>query len=168
MITLLKGIHAIIEILLGIILLILTKEFISNVIIALIEGRLAGDPNNFIAKYISQFGIDLSLSIKLFFAFYLISHGIVNLYLVYAIIKKPSFAYPISLVIFIGFLIYQTYDYFATSSLWMLVIILFDLLFIGLLFYEYNAHLKEYSFLGKLKLIAGAKVPKIVEIKILT
>ena len=49
----------------------------------------------------------------------------------------------------------------------MLFIILFDLLFVGLLFYKYNTHLKEYSFLGKLKLIAEAKVPKIVEIKIL-
>lgn len=165
-VTILKGIHAIIEILLGVVLLILSKEFISNVIVAFVDGRFAGDPNGFIAQYISQFGIDLSLSIKLFFAFYLIGHGIVNLSLVYGIIKKPSFAYPISLVAFTGFLIYQTYDYFESSSLWMLLIILFDILFIGLLFYEYHHHLKEYSFLGKLKLIAKAEVPKIVEIKI--
>ena len=164
-ITILKGIHAIIEVLLGIILLILSKEFISNGIIYFVEGKFLGDPDWFIAQYISQFGIDLSLSIKLFFAFYLISHGIVNLSLVYGIIKKPSLAYPVSLIIFVGFLIYQIYDYVLTHSLWMLGIILFDILFVGLLFYEYNTHLKRYSFLGKIKLIVAAKVPKIVEIK---
>jgi len=41
-------------------------------------------------------------------------------------------------------------------------LILFDLLFVGLLFYGYNTHLKEYSFLGKLKLIAEAKVQILV------
>jgi uncharacterized membrane protein len=165
-ITILKGIHAIIEILLGITLLILSKEFISNVIIISVDGRLVGDPSGIIARYISQFGVDLSLSIKLFFSFYLIGHGIVNFSLVYGIIKKPSIAYPISLVAFIGFLIYQTYSYFISSSLWMLLIILFDILFIGLLFYEYHHHLKKYSFLGKIKLIVKAKVPRIVKIKI--
>lgn len=164
--TILKAIHAIIEIFLGIVLLILSKEFISNMIVAFIEGRLAGDPSNFIAQYITQFGIDLTLGIKLFFSFYLISHGIVNFSLVYGIIKKPSFAYPISLVAFIGFLIYQTYDYIFTHSLWMLFLILFDIVFIILLFFEYHHHLKKYSFLGRLKLIAEAKVPKIVDIKI--
>ncbi len=93
-ITVLKGVHAIIEIILGLALLILTKEFISSAIVAFIEGRLAGDPTGFIAKYITQFGIDLSLSIKLFFAFYFIIHGIVNLSLVYGIIKKPSAEKP--------------------------------------------------------------------------
>lgn len=165
-ITILKGIHAIIEILLGITLLILTKEFISNAIVSFVEGRFAGDPSGFIAQYISQFGIDLSLGIKLFFAFYLIIHGIVNFSLVYGIIKKPSIAYPISLLIFLGFLIYQTFSYFASYSVWLLLLTLFDILFIGLLFYEYNCHLKKYSFLGRLRLIAKAKVPKIVEIKI--
>ena len=165
-ITILKGIHAIIEILLGITLLILTHNFISEVIVFLVKERLVGDPDFFISQYISQFGIDFSLSIKLFFAFYLILHGIVNMSMVYGIVKRPSMAYPASLVIFIGFMIYQIYDYLATYSLWMLAIILFDILFIGLLFYEYNIHLKKYSFLGRLKLIVEAKAPKIVEVKI--
>lgn len=164
--TILKGIHAIIEILLGITLFILSKEFIANTIIALVEGRLVGDPSSFIAQYISQFGINLSFDIKLFFAIYLVSHGIVNLSLVYGIIKKPFIAYPISLLIFIGFLIYQIYSYFISHSIWMLVITLFDILFIALLFYEYNRHLKRYSFLGEIKLVVKAKVPKIVEMRI--
>ena len=165
-IVILKGIHAIIEILLGVALFILSKDFISNAIVSFVDGRLVGDPNGFVAQYISQFGIDLSLSIKLFFSIYLLTHGLVNFSLVYAVTKKPSIAYPISLVVFIGFLIYQIYDYFVSSSLWMLLIIIVDILFIVLLFYEYNRHLKEYSFLGRLKLIIRSKLPKIVEIKI--
>ncbi|HLC53399.1 MAG TPA: DUF2127 domain-containing protein [Candidatus Nanoarchaeia archaeon] len=164
-VTILKGIHAIIEILLGITLLILTHNFISEVIVVLVRERLVGDPDFFISQYISQFGIDFSLSIKLFFASYLIIHGIVNLSMVYGIIKKPSVAYPISLVIFIGFLIYQLYDYFVTHSLWMLGIIIFDIIFIMLLFYEYNAHLKIYSFLGRLKFIVRTKVSKVIEVE---
>lgn len=165
-ITILKGIHAIIEILLGITLLILSKEFISNVILAFVEGKFVGDPSSFIANYISQFGIDLSLGIKLFLSFYLLIHGVINLSLVYGIIKKPFWAYPISIVLFIGFIIYQAYSYFILPSAWLLFLTLFDILFIGLVFYEYHHLLKEYSFLGKLKLIAIAKVPKLVEIKI--
>lgn len=165
-ITILKGIHAIIEILLGITLLILSKEFISNIIVAFVEGRLAGDPSSFIAQYISQFGISLSFGIKLFLSLYLLIHGVVNLSLVYGIIKKPFWAYPISIVLFIGFIIYQAYSYFILPSGWLLFLTIFDIFFIGLVFYEYNHLLKKYSFLGKLKLIAEAKVPKIVEIKI--
>ncbi len=165
-ITILKGIHALLEILLGIFLLILTKEFISSTIVVFVEGRFAGDPSGFIAQYITQFGIDLSLGIKLFFAFYFGIHGVVNFSLVYGITKRPSFAYPISLLIFIGFLIYESYSYFIFASLWLFLITFFDILFIGLLFYEYHHHLKKYSFLGKIKLIVKAKVPKIVEIKI--
>ncbi|MDD5192020.1 MAG: DUF2127 domain-containing protein [Candidatus Nanoarchaeia archaeon] len=165
-ITILKGIHAIIEILLGIILLILNTEFISNTIVAFIEGRLVGDPSSFIAQYISQFGIDLSLSIKLFLSLYLLIHGVVNLSLVYGIIKKPFWAYPLSIVLFIGFIIYQAYSYLIFPSAWLLFLTLFDILFIGLVFYEYHLLLKKYSFLGKLKLIAEAKTPKIVEINL--
>jgi len=165
-VTILKGIHAIIELLLGITLLILSEEFISNTIVAFVEGRLAGDPSNFVAQYISQFGIDLSLGIKLFLSFYLLGHGVVNLTLVYGIIKKPFWAYPISIILFIGFIIYQAYSYFILPSAWLLFLTLFDILFIGLVFFEYSHLLKKYSFLGKLKLIAEAKVPKIVDIKI--
>jgi uncharacterized membrane protein len=165
-VTILKGIHAIIELLLGIALLILSKEFISNAIVAFVEGRLAGDPSSFIAQYISQFGIDLSLGIKLFLSLYLLTHGVVNLSLVYGIIKKPFWAYPISIVLFIGFIIYQAYSYFILPSAWLLFLTLFDILFIGLVFYEYHILLKRYSFLGKLKLIVEAKVPKIVEINL--
>ncbi len=167
-ITVLKGIHAIIEILLGIALFILSKEFISSLIVVFVQGRLAGDPTSFIARHISQFGIGLSLGIKLFFSVYLVTHGLVNLSLVLGIIKKPSLAYPVSLLVFIGFLVYEIYSYFIIASIWLLVITLFDILFIGLLFYEYHHHLEKYSFLGKLKMIAKAEVPNIVEIKMPT
>lgn len=165
-ITILKGIHAILVILTGIILLIISKELISNIIIFLVKTGFVGDPSSSIAQYISQFGINFSSNIKLFISLYLIGHGVVGLSLVYGIIKKPSLAYPISLVIFIGFIIYQIYDYFILPTMLLLLFTLFDILFVGLLFYEYNHLLKEYTFLGKLKLIAKAKVPKIIEIEI--
>ena len=162
----LKGIHAFIEIFLGITLLVLTKEAISNGIAAFVEGRLAGDPSGFIAQHILQFGIDFSVGIKLFLAFYLCSHGIVNISMVYGIIKRPSYAYPISIVLFIGFMFYEANSYLLTSSLWLLMLTLFDILFLSLLFYEYDSHLKRYSFLGKLRLIVKADLPKIVEIEL--
>jgi uncharacterized membrane protein len=165
-IILLKGIHASIEIFLGIVLFVLSEETIANVIIAFVEGRLAGDPTGFVAGHITQFGIDLSFGVKIFLAVYLLSHGIVNLTMVYGVIKQPSWAYPISLVLFIGFLIYQIHSYLEISTAWMLTITILDILFIVLLFYEYNNHLKKYSFLGKLKLIAVAKVPQIIHLRI--
>ncbi|MDO8628559.1 MAG: DUF2127 domain-containing protein [Nanoarchaeota archaeon] len=165
-ITLVKGIHAIIEILSGIALLLISKEFVSRAIIFIVEGKLVGSPEGFIAQYISQFGIDLSLSIKLFFSMYLLIHGIINLSLVYGIIKKPFWAYPLSLLVFIGFVIYQTYSYFILPSAWLLLLTIFDIVFIGLVFYEYHHLLKKHSWLGQLKLIAEAKVPPIVKIEL--
>lgn len=165
-ITILKGLQAIITILLGIALLMLSKEFVSNIIIFLVKIGLAGNPDNFIAQNLLQFGINLTLEIKLYFSIYFMIHGAVGLSLVWGIIKKPSITYPVSLLIFIGFVIYQIYSYFIAPSMWLLLLTLFDVLFIGLLFYEYNNHLKDHSFLGKLKLIARAEIPNIVEIKI--
>lgn len=166
-ITLLKGIHAIIEIISGILLFMISKEFIAWTIVKFVDGGIVAGADNFIIQYITQFGLDLTLATKFFFGVYLLSHGIVNLSLVYGIIKKPFWAYPISILFFIGFIIYQTYSYFILPSGWLLFLTIFDIFFIGLVFYEYNRLLKTHSFLGKIKLIVTAEVPPIVEIKTL-
>ncbi len=164
-ITLLKGIHAIIEIISGILLFIISKDFIAKTIVTVVDGGIVGNPNGFVIHHISQFGVNLTIAIKLFFAFYLLIHGIVNLTLVYGIIKKPFWAYPISLVLFIGFIIYQAYSYFILPSKWLLFLTIFDSFFIWLVFYEYHKLLKTHSFLGKIKLIVKAEVPPIVKVE---
>ena len=155
-VVVLKVIHATIEIILGVTLFILTKEFISSTLLFIVAEKLAGGPSSFLAQYLTRVGLHLSFAIKLFFSIYLLGHGLVNLSLIYGISRKPFIAYPLSLLIFFGFLIYQIYSYLQSYSLWMLLITLFDSLFIILLLYEYNHHLKKYSFLGKLKIIVEA------------
>ena len=144
-ITILKGIYGLFEILFGFMFLILSEEFISLSIASIIQWKFLGNTDSPIIHYISQFGVEYSLSIKLFLSLYFISHGIINLTLAYGILKKPHIAYPLSLVVLIGFLIYQVYSYFVSYSYWMLLFIIFEVIFIGLLIYEYNLRIKRLS-----------------------
>ena len=98
---LIKAGAAIFEIGTGIFAIFLTTNEVLHVTQLLVEGKLAADPDNFLANYILDLGFSFTPGqTNLFLFLYLAGHGVVNMFLVISLLKKKMWAYPLSLVIF--------------------------------------------------------------------
>jgi uncharacterized membrane protein len=135
---LLKFFHGLFEVLVGIFLATPGRLVTDNLIIALTQQEISEDPDDLIANYLIKIGKSISPGINLFAVFYLIFHGIVNLLVATALLKNKIWAYPLAMVIFGLFVIYQIYRYFHTHSLMMLVLTLFDVFIVTVIFLEYK------------------------------
>ena len=85
----------------------------------------------------------LSLSTKNFVGFYLLFHGVINMFLAYNLFRNRLWAYPASMIIIGLFLTYQVYRLAHTHSLILLFLTLFDIAYLVLTWHEYNYQLKR-------------------------
>ena len=135
---LLKGIHALIETIGGFVFLFITKATIVNFVNFFIQDEITEEPNNHILNYISQITQHFTGSSKSFAALYLISHGIINGFIVVALWKEKLWAYPVSFVVLGFFGVYQLYAYSFNHSLWLLGLTVLDAVVILLVWHEYG------------------------------
>ena len=136
--VILKGFNAAVEIIGGIIVAIVSQSFIIKIVLFLTQEELLEDPSDKIANYLINSAQYFSLSAKHFIAFYLLSHGIIKLALVIGLLKNKLWSYPVSIVVFGIFIIYQIYRYYFTHSLWLLILTAFDLIVVWLVWHEYK------------------------------
>jgi uncharacterized membrane protein len=122
--VLFKGAHALIEIVGGLALYLFSSDTIGRWIDEV-------DPHEVIARY-------FPLSEQNFFAFYLLSHGVVKSVLVYGLVREKLWAYPASFVVFGLFIAYQLYRYSYTQEIALILLSIFDLFVIALAVHEYR------------------------------
>lgn len=136
--VLLKGAHALIEIAGGIALALVGTDTIKGIINILTQEELIEDPNDFVASYLLALAQNFSLDAKHFYAFYLLSHGLVKLLLVIGLLRNKLWAYPASLVVLCMFIAYQLYRYSYTHGVGLLVLTIFDVMVMWLIWHEYS------------------------------
>jgi uncharacterized membrane protein len=134
----LKGIHSIIEIVGGFVVLFISQAFIVNTVLNITQEELSNDPNDFWANYLIHTAQSFSVSSQHFIAFYLLSHGIIKGFLVINLFKEKLWAYPTAMVAFSLFGVYQVIEFFHRGSLWLLVLTVLDILLIALTWHEYK------------------------------
>jgi uncharacterized membrane protein len=134
----LKGAHALIECLGGVLLYAVTTATIASWVNAFTQDELIEDPNDFIAGYLSQAASHFSVASKEFYAFYLLSHGLIKLLLVVGLLRGKLWSYPASLVALGAFMIYQVYRYSYTHSPGLLVLTVFDAVVMVLIWHEWK------------------------------
>lgn len=134
----LKGIHSLLEIMGGLLLLIASPERITRLVIWMTQDELLEEPRNFIANYLLNTSSHLSINSILFGSFYLLSHGVVKLVLVIGLLKNKLWAYPWSLVVLGLFMVYQIYRFSFTHSAGLLVLTVFDGIVLWLIWREYQ------------------------------
>lgn len=147
----LKGLDGILELIGGVLLLLLSPAYISRIVADLTQHELATDPHDFIANFLFSSTQHLNGSVTLFGAFYLISHGLVKVVLVVALLKQKLWAYPWMigfLLIFIGYQIYKMVTGFSTG---LLLLTLFDIFIVWLTLLEYRKHKDRLSAELKVK-----------------
>lgn len=135
---LLKGAHALIECVGGLALAVTANATITRLVAWLTQYELHEDRSDYVASHLLAWVQTFSVQTQHFFAFYLLSHGIVKIALVAALLRRKLWAYPASLVIMGLFIAYQVYRYSFTHSLGLVALTGFDLIVIALIWHEYG------------------------------
>lgn len=141
----LKGVDGLFEVLGGILLLLIKPEQINHLARWLTQGELSQDPNDFIAHHILKTAHELTGASLIFGAIYLLSHGVVKIFLVYEVLRDRLWAYKALIVVIGLFVVYQVYRMAIKFSVGMLLLTLFDLLVIYLTQKEYRLHLARQA-----------------------
>jgi uncharacterized membrane protein len=136
--VLLKGAHAAIECIGGMALALISTATIASWVSALTQDELIEDPNDFLATHLLAWAQGFSVETKHFYAFYLLSHGLVKLLLVVGLLRNKLWSYPASLAILGLFITYQLYRFSYTHGMGLILLTLFDVLVMGLIWHEYN------------------------------
>ncbi|MDE1874628.1 MAG: DUF2127 domain-containing protein [Patescibacteria group bacterium] len=131
-----KAIDAAVETLAGVALLFTGS--LTGAIMWLVRGELIEDPTDFLATHISNLASHITAGDQIYGALYLLSHGIVKMFLVWGLIKNRLWAYPASLVVFALFIVYQMITYLQAHSVFMLVLTVFDIFLMVLVWHEYR------------------------------
>ena len=116
-----KGLHALIEIAGGLALSLLGSDLIAQWI----------QPHEWLANHFKP-------GEQHFYAFYLLSHGLIKSVLVVGLLREKLWAYPASFAVFGGFIAYQLYRYSYTHDIGLIVLSIFDLFVIALAVHEYR------------------------------
>ncbi len=133
-----KGVDGVLQIVGAIGVGLIKPRHISDWIGFLTTHELSTDPHDWLANHLSHFAQTYTVHGQWFAAIYLITHGIVKIFLVYNLVKRKLWAYPVALLAFIAFGIYQTYRYVLTGSLAMLILTILDIAVIILTWLEYR------------------------------
>ncbi len=133
----LKGLNGVLEIIVGILLIFINPARLNQIIIFLTQNELVEDPKDFIANFIINLTRGYSVSSQHFGEFYLLSHGIIKVLLVWLLWRKKLWAYPLTIVVLILFILYQIYRYTYSHSFWLALLTIFDILIILLAWNEY-------------------------------
>lgn len=126
----LKGIFALLESLLGILLFFITSNLLLKIIYLIFGHELAQDPTDFFVNFLLNIFSNFPVNLKTFFAIYLLTHGIIKLGLIVALFKKRLWAYPTSQVVFLLFAFYQIYGFLRGSSFFLIILTLIDIIVI--------------------------------------
>ena len=141
--VLLKGAHALIECLGGTLLALVSTTSIVNFVNTITLNELIRDPNDFLATHLLALARDFSVQTQHFYAFYLLSHGLVKLLLVVGLLREKLWSYPASLIVLALFVVYQIYRFSYTRGFGLIVLTIFDLIVMGLIWHEYNLMRRE-------------------------
>ncbi|MES2135870.1 MAG: DUF2127 domain-containing protein [Pseudomonadota bacterium] len=136
--VLFKGVHAVIEIVGGVALYLISTATIVRTINRFSHDQLVDDPDDWVGTHLLEFARHFSLAEHNFYAFYLLSHGVVKSILVIGLLREKLWAYPASFAVFGAFIAYQLYRYSFTHDFGLILLSIFDLFVIYLAVHEYR------------------------------
>ena len=131
----LKGLHALLELAGGIAL----YAFSTDVIVQWLWE--AGRSSDWVARFAHSF----SPREHEFYAFYLVSHGIVNGAIVAGLLLRKLWAYHATFIVLTLFIAYQLHRYSYTHDIGLIAISVIDLIVIALAWNEYRLFRRHLS-----------------------
>lgn len=139
----LKALNGLIETLGGLLIWFVTPAHGERLIQAFCNHDLSSDCNDIVARHLITITRDLTSGSKLFASIFLLSHGITKLVLVIALWAGRLWAYPLMILVFGGFGIYQVIRIAHTHSVGLMLITILDFIIVWLTIREYREKLQE-------------------------
>jgi uncharacterized membrane protein len=133
-----KGLLAGAETIAGIGLYFTSSPAILGYVTWLTKNEIAEDPTDKLAMLAQKSVAALSIETQHFYAFYLLSHGVLKLAMVLALAWRVSWAYPLAMFVLAGFVVYQLYSFVEGGSPLLLALSALDMLMIALVWREYQ------------------------------
>lgn len=134
----LKSIFAVGEIVSGFALFFIKPIWVKHLVQRFTAAELHEDPRDLIANLLVSMAHNFTTTAAILAAIYLLGHGIIKLITLILLWKKILWAYPLSILIFIGFMIYQVIDIATTHSIFMILVTLLDVVLIALTWMEWR------------------------------
>ena len=134
----LKGLDGVLEVVGGVLLLVVKPSTIDQLSRALTQHELSEDPHDFLATHLLHAADRLTGPSLEFGALYLLSHGLIKIVLVAALLRDKIWAYPWMIAFLIVFIIYQVYRMTFAFSIGLLGLTVFDVVVVWLTFREYG------------------------------
>lgn len=137
--VLIKGLDGVLEIVGGVALWVVSKGLIVHVVGWLTQDEITEDPHDLVANYLRHSVRHFSASSQHFIAVYLFGHGVVKVILVAALLKGKLWAFPVAIIVFGGYIVYQIYRFTLTGAIGLIALSVLDLIVIVLVWLEYRA-----------------------------
>jgi uncharacterized membrane protein len=134
----LKGLFAFSEIVAGIAAYFVSRQFLLSLVLWVAKDEFAEDPHDIVANFLLHTVQHLSVGIQTFASIYLLAHGVIKLWLIVGLLRRKLCYYPVAIIVFVFFIVYQLYRYTFTHSIWLVAITVLDILVIGLTWHEYR------------------------------
>ncbi len=135
---LLKGLHAALEVVGGVLLVFLRPDTLSRWVRLLTQNELIEDPNDPIANMVVRAGAHYTVTSQHFGIFYLLSHGLVKIVLVLLLWRSKLWAYPLAVVVLAVFVGYQILRWTSTHSWFLIALSALDAVIVWLTLSEYQ------------------------------
>jgi uncharacterized membrane protein len=132
-----KAVFAGLEILSGMFAAFISQHAVIGLARLATQEELAEDPKDVVANYLLHAAQQFSISAQHFAALYLLSHGIIKLWLIVGLWRKKLWYYPTAMVVFALFVIYQMYLLSIRFSIGFLILMVIDAVVIVLTWHEY-------------------------------
>ena len=133
-----KAADAVLEILAAVVLVIFDADALTRPIMRFLDKELVHHPEDRLAAWAMHVVQGFSIDAKTFAALYLASHGAIKLVLMVGLLRNQGWAFPVSLVAFAGFIVYQLYRFTFTHSIFLIVLTVFDLIVMVLIWHEWR------------------------------
>ena len=133
-----KGVDGLLEIIGGLMLLVVSPEFVRGAAALLTAHELSEDPDDWLANSVRQLVSSFSPDTERFAAAYLIGHGVIKLVLVAGLWRERRWAYPAALAFMSAFIVYQAYRLAHTHSLALLAFTAMDVFIVWFVWRDYQ------------------------------
>lgn len=140
-----KGIDGMLECIGGLILIVLPPEALNRMVAGFTTHELSQDPRDLFASHLLKAAQDIAGHGSFFAIIYLLSHGLVKIYIVYNLLKHRLWAYPVAIAILWLFVLYQVYRIGYDPTLGIIALTIFDLAIIWLTYHEYRLKRVKFS-----------------------
>ncbi|HEV2040532.1 MAG TPA: DUF2127 domain-containing protein, partial [Casimicrobiaceae bacterium] len=116
-----KGVDGVLETVGGLLMLFVPLHSLDTLVRWLVVHELSTESHDWVARAAEHLLDSLSLNTKLFASAYLVGHGLVKVFLVYALWREKLWAFPVALWFIALFVVYQLYRFTHTHSIALLI-----------------------------------------------